>query len=996
MNLMPAPYRVFISCVSAEFKSYRETLRKELTNFWREVKVQEDFIVGGGSLLEKLDDYIRQCQALIHLIGEDCGCKPQAAEVRALLTRYSDFMEKLPELADNLYGYSYTQWEAYLAIYHNVPCFNYIADTNSKRETNWTAKPEQQQAQREHQKRLENLGRDRHTLIFDDARDVALRFLNAIVQPKNSPHSDVIVEISHLPQSTTALIGRQKELVQLTEGFTDGKTRLAIIVAAGGIGKSALTDEWLQQIAEHNYYGKTRVFGWSFYSQGSHSTFTNSQPFFNAVLPFLGATEIPKDEIEKARLLVRCLQKQPCLIILDGLEPLQYPVDLLTMHGTLQDSALKEFISCFRQTPCDSFVLLSSRQPLVELKNWRNENYLAVDLKTLSHRDGIALLKALGVKGSDLELQTISEDLNGHALSLVLMGHLLQEYYQGDSRYAKEMPPLTMAHGSRDAEKDSRHALRVLDYYDKLQDAASRCFLQLLGLFDRPMTPEEKEVLIAKAQHAEPLRSLTEGEWQILEQRLEKNGLLLGQKGSFSRLEWDTHPIIRAYFGQKFKDNYLDNYKQAHSVLFDYYQKLPESEFPETLEEMQPLYRAVSHGCLAGEFFQALEVYSKRILRTPEHYSWHHLGAYSQDLTALASFFPSGWGVPLQQIGLTEEDQDWLSAQASFCLMSLGRLRESIPLRETSLKLRKKLADWKNTCKNAICLVDLHLPLGQLTQARTAAYQAIEFSQLSEDHFLQIVSEGCLATVFHHSGKLSEAHEHFQRAEKLNQQRGRTRLPPLQAIQYFYLLLDSINMNRDVMENNIDRLLFDLSYYISEKQLLNIALCHLALARARFALNAFKLAENEFQLAIQKIHKANSAPFIPPFYLYRADFHLSQNQYESAQADLNRALDMIEGSGMKLYAVDYLLIHGRYCLAKGDFDTALTHYKEAKQLIKETGYHLRDAELDLLAAQLCQQQANVEGKNTAYFLQKPKNRIEEIGQWALMPRWEAVMASQLG
>jgi hypothetical protein len=55
--------------------------------------------------------------------------------------------------------------------------------------------------------------------------------------------------------------------------------------------------------------------------------------------------------------------------------------------------------------------------------------------------------------------------------------------------------PLTSVHGDSDAEKDSRHALRVLDYYDSLQDAASRCFLQLLGLFDRPMNAAEKVIL---------------------------------------------------------------------------------------------------------------------------------------------------------------------------------------------------------------------------------------------------------------------------------------------------------------------------------------------------------------------------------------------------------------------------------------------------------------------------------------------------------------------
>jgi hypothetical protein len=85
---------------------------------------------------------------------------------------------------------------------------------------------------------------------------------------------------------------------------------------------------------------------------------------------------------------------------------------------------------------------------------------------------------------------------------------------------------------------------------------------------------------------------------------------------------------------------------------------------------------------------------------------------------------------------------------------------------------------------------------------------------------------------------------------------------------------------------------------------------------------------------------------------------------------------------MKLYAVDYLLIHGRYSLATADFDTALNHYIEAKQLISETGYHLRDAELDLFAAQICHSTKQaLDFKDANYYLQKAKNRIEEIGQW---------------
>lgn len=88
---------------------------------------------------------------------------------------------------------------------------------------------------------------------------------------------------------------------------------------------------------------------------------------------------------------------------------------------------------------------------------------------------------------------------------------------------------------------------------------------------------------------------------------------------------------------------------------------------------------------------------------------------------------------------------------------------------------------------------------------------------------------------------------------------------------------------------------------------------------------------------------------------------------------------------MKLYQVDYLLIHGHHSLTINDFNTALNHYDEAKQLIKETGYHLRDAELNLFAAKICiHTKEKLNGKTAQDYLQKAKNRIEEIGQWGLL------------
>jgi hypothetical protein len=449
-----------------------------------------------------------------------------------------------------------------------------------------------------------------------------------------------LVDTSRLPKPTIRLIGRNTELKKLTTALIKPNISLAIIEAAGGIGKSALIDEWLQSIALNNYYGKTRVFGWSFYSQGLHSTYTNSQEFFSKVLEFLGVDNIPDAGYEKARLLARCMQQQPCLLILDGLEPLQFAEDLQGVNGELRDKVLKEFIDHFRRrTTGNSFILISSRQPLMELINWHKEHYLRLPLETLRDTKGGELLDILGVKGNKNELRAISNDLNGHALSLVLMGRLLRKYHEGDCRYAKALPPLESVYSDEEDNKESRQVIRVLKYYDCLQDATSRCFLQIIGLFDRPMSWEEKNVLIDKAQHAKPLRVLTAKQWQEVNKKLEESGLLLGIKGDSERIEWDTHPIIRSYFGRMFKEKHREAFKQAHRVLFDYYQQIPDKEYPDTIEEMRPLYRAVAHGCLAGEYRKALfDVFNKRVQRGQQYYSSYKLAAYSEDITALSAY----------------------------------------------------------------------------------------------------------------------------------------------------------------------------------------------------------------------------------------------------------------------------------------------------------------------------------------------------------------------
>ena len=68
--------KLFVSCVSDEFRGYRNALRHVLTRPNVEVKIQEDFKSQGGDTLSKLEEYIEHCEAVVHFIGELTGSAP--------------------------------------------------------------------------------------------------------------------------------------------------------------------------------------------------------------------------------------------------------------------------------------------------------------------------------------------------------------------------------------------------------------------------------------------------------------------------------------------------------------------------------------------------------------------------------------------------------------------------------------------------------------------------------------------------------------------------------------------------------------------------------------------------------------------------------------------------------------------------------------------------------------------------------------------------------
>src|SRR5208337_620743 len=113
--------KIFLSTVSDEFRAYRDQLRGDLTRHNVEVKVQEDFKDLGRGTLDQLDVYIADCDGVVHLAGEMTGSTPREPALRELRAKHRDLADRLPPLGEALGSgarISYTQWEAWLALYH--------------------------------------------------------------------------------------------------------------------------------------------------------------------------------------------------------------------------------------------------------------------------------------------------------------------------------------------------------------------------------------------------------------------------------------------------------------------------------------------------------------------------------------------------------------------------------------------------------------------------------------------------------------------------------------------------------------------------------------------------------------------------------------------------------------------------------------------------------------------------------------------------------------
>ncbi len=773
------------------------------------------------------------------------------------------------------------------------------------------------------------------------------------------------VEIDRLPAGGRHFVAREDELRRLDVAWDDDHIHAISIVAWGGVGKSALVDRWLASMERDGWRSARRVYGWSFYSQGTEGRLTSADAFIEDALAWFGdpnpTAGSPRDRGLRLADLVR---NQRTLFVLDGVEPLQHPPGPLA--GRLKDPALTALIKSLVRSN-DGLLVISTREAIEDVANLEDASAPRLDLGTLSDEDGAALLDLLGVQGTLKERRTTSETYKGHALALSLLGTYLVKACDGEIR---QLPEVEM--DVADEVAQGGHAWRVIAAYERWLEEREVSVLRLLGLFDRPAEPEALAVLrdapVVKGLN-DGLVDLDERAWKVALSNLRDAGLLADEDGP----NLDAHPSVRAYFDHQLEQVHSTTRQTGHERLYKHY-KNASRELPETLDEMMPLYAAVVHGCRAGKHDEAFNVvYWPRICRENEHYQLKKLGAFGADLVAVGNFFVRPW-IEVAA-GLSDGDKAWLLNTAGFELRALGRLTEAVQPMEAGLNLRKSQGDWGNAARNASNISQLSLTLGDVTQAVKSAEESVEIADKSGDDFQRMSKRVALADALHQAGRREDAERAFREAEAMQAKRqpSHPRLYSLQGYQYCDLQLGRpgprfwSGLSRLAVEVGDVQLLRKACEDVRERAeqtldwasqagfgLLSIALDNLSLGRAHFGLSLCgaestgELANKHLSKAVEGLRVYGSEQHMSRGLLARAAFRRVQDDRIAAEADLEEAAEVAERGQMQLFLADVHLEQTHLHLAYDEDDEARQRLDRAKDLIERCGYGRRSPDVEFL------------------------------------------------
>ena len=736
-----------------------------------------------------------------------------------------------------------------------------------------------------------------------------------------------IVDFGRLPETPyKALVGRDDELKRLDDAWNDDKTNIMSLIARGGAGKTSLVVEWLRRVREDGYRGADAVLGWSFFSQGTKEHAASGEGFIDWALGKLKVKVDTTSATVKGERLAEELSRRHVLMVLDGLEPLQFGPE--GQQGAFKDQGLRSFLRGLAMKPAtQSLVVLTSQVAVADLKKWTQSTAPVIDLIRLSDEAGAALLMDRGVKGTDDDLQATTHEFAGHGLALSLLAGYLSQLYGGDVKERLRIRAV------KEDDNGDDQAIRVLEalYRDWLSsDSILTEIMFVVGLFDRPASADCVAALRRKPfidGLNDALVWLDDEYWSEAVAKL-RAARLLDPEDATAPDALDVHPLVREWFGERLKATNEKAWREAHGRLYEHLRDSTEEGDTPTLGDFAPLYQAIGHGCRARRYQEAMnEVYVERICRFRgdgrlEFYSRDKLGAFGSELAALSWFFDKLYDVPAGALNKTE--QSWLLGEAAFLLRVQGRFAEALAGMRAALTLDVNAEDWQNAAVTAANLGASELLVGSIAAAVAMAETAVACADRSGDEFEKVARRTDLADALQAAGRCAEAEALFADAEQRQRQRDshHSLLYSMQGYEYCDLLI-----GKGCWALACHRATETLNCFERDYPLLSKALDKLTIGRASLGLvlvvgsdrvprRGSQTARSHLDQAVDGLRGAGTTDQTPRGLLARAAFRRSIGDWEGATSDLDEVEEIAEPGPMRLFLCDMALERARLAFAR--------------------------------------------------------------------------------
>jgi tetratricopeptide (TPR) repeat protein len=641
--------------------------------------------------------------------------------------------------------------------------------------------------------------------FFNSPADLRAHVINSLSQLRE-PDLATFHYVSDIPQppeifiahpytllQTHRLVGRQQELNLLTDWVakTDSdiyKAHILNIVAIGGLGKSALTWKWFNDIAPQEMKPLAGRMWWSFYeSDATFENFVTRALAYVSRRPLAEVQQIPAPERETQ--LLAALDREPFLIVLDGLERILIAyacMDAAHLSDDAYDKQTANFVANAIGLPASaaqsftgehrlrktadpragsflrklaqssaSRILVSTRLYPADLQMVTGEplgSCAAIFLEGLADDDALELWRAFDVTGARDLLLPLFNRVGNHPL-------LVQALASEVSRYRP-------APGDFDAWRRAHHDFdpfglplvqvksHVLEFALRGLDDQAQQVLRTIAAFRMPARYDTlASLLIGEEKPCADERELDE----VLTE-LEDRGLLGWDKRAN---RYDLHPLVRGVVWSGLNE---DARRGVYTSLHAHFEAVPMIDDPRkvnSLEDLTPAIELYNTLIGLGRYDDASIVFRDRL----EKATLYRLSASRQRVELLELLFPAG----LEQLPRLNSQ----NAQAyTLIVLATGYQFSGQPGRAAALYRRANTiySEMKNDAYLSVGLSNVSTTLrlsGALCESESTARRALVIARELDDSFQEAINLRWLGLTLAVRGLAKESGYALQRSLRM-------------------------------------------------------------------------------------------------------------------------------------------------------------------------------------------------------------------------------------